>query len=242
MYDLANFRLSDLIHCGSAIRRLHSGAGSQEEAAGRIVRYLYDSLEIGGTGQKACALVRCFKSCHYSELDSDLQAFTRRQFGAAASSPEQLCLALLATAGDRSEWNLRKHSSKHRVLLLGPNDPDATPSLPWQIVREMGLDAQGLLHPEPDELATLEQRSYGVFHIFDAAGSPYIPDQDEFVEAAGVRSVIGIGGMLSSGSIFQLMLFTKVPVHRDTAELFRTLALNMKVAFLSLAGQPTFAR
>lgn len=242
MYDLAHFRLSDLIHCGSAIRRLHAGAGSLEEAAGRIVRYLHDSLEIGSTGQKACALIRCFKSCRYSELDGDLQSFVRRQFGEAPLAPDQLCLALLATAGDRPEWNLRRHSSKHRALLLVPTGQDTTPSLTWQVVREMGLDAQELLHSEPSELAALEQRSYGVFHIFDAAGSPYIPDQGQFVEAAGIRSVIGVGGMLSSGSIFQLVFFTKVPVHRDTAELFRTLALNLKVAFLSLAGQPTFAK
>jgi hypothetical protein len=38
--------------------------------------------------------------------------------------------------------------------------------------------------------------------------------------------------MLASGDIFVVILFSKVEIPRDTAELFRTLALNVKMAVL----------
>ncbi len=48
----------------------------------------------------------------------------------------------------------------------------------------------------------------------------------------GVRSVLGFGGMLPLGDIFCVILFSKVAIPRETAELFRTLALNVKLAAL----------
>jgi len=48
----------------------------------------------------------------------------------------------------------------------------------------------------------------------------------------GIRSVIGFGGMLPSGNLFAVILFTKVPIPRETADLFRPLALSVKLAIL----------
>jgi hypothetical protein len=50
-----------MIVLGSALRKLGNGAGSMEETANRIVRYLYDQLTSRQTQQRACVLVRLFK-------------------------------------------------------------------------------------------------------------------------------------------------------------------------------------
>ena len=44
MYDQARFALSDMTASGIVLRKLGLGAESMEEAANRIVRYLYDHL------------------------------------------------------------------------------------------------------------------------------------------------------------------------------------------------------
>ncbi|RJP17953.1 MAG: hypothetical protein C4529_13870, partial [Deltaproteobacteria bacterium] len=83
MFDFATFKMSEMIECGSAIRRLGSGVRSMEEAAGRIVRYLYDHFGDRQTGARACALVRLYKTCSYGWLDDELKPFARSLFGGA---------------------------------------------------------------------------------------------------------------------------------------------------------------
>jgi hypothetical protein len=85
------------------------------------------------------------------------------------------------------------------------------------------------------------QHTFNVFHVADAAGSPHIPAQQEFVIPHGVRSVLGFGGLLPPGELFATILFTKARVPREVAERFRTLALNVKVALLPFAGVRIFS-
>lgn len=59
MYDLTAFSLKDMTICGAALRQMGDEAASMEEAAQRIVHYLYDHL-VDADGQRATALVRFF--------------------------------------------------------------------------------------------------------------------------------------------------------------------------------------
>lgn len=52
---------------------------------------------------------------------------------------------------------------------------------------------------------------------------------------------LGIGGLLSPGELFATVLFSRVPIARERADLYRTLALNVKVAVLPFAGSRVFA-
>jgi hypothetical protein len=54
MFDLAAFKMSEMIECGSVIRQSGSGVHSMEGAAGRIVRYLYDHFGDRQTGSRHC--------------------------------------------------------------------------------------------------------------------------------------------------------------------------------------------
>ena len=71
MYDVTKFTQSEVNECGNALRSLGSGAGSMEEVADRVVRHLYDNL-LDGANQKACGLVRFYKTHPYDQLDQGL--------------------------------------------------------------------------------------------------------------------------------------------------------------------------
>jgi hypothetical protein len=84
------------------------------------------------------------------------------------------------------------------------------------------------------------QTSFNVFHVPEAVGSPYIPAQEQFVTRFGVKSALGFGGMLPSGNLFAVIMFSKAPISRDTADMFKPLALNIKMVALSFTEEATF--
>ena len=239
MYDLTRFSLGDMTACGAVLRKAGAGALSMEETAERMVRHLYDGLRDRATGTPACALVRFFKTPPHDDLDADLRACARRSLGGEAP-PGLKCLVLLATAGDRPEWNSRLTSARHRVIPL--TGPDALRELPMiaQLVSQFGLEARALLGADPDLPVDLDEKSYNVFHVPEAAGSAFVPDQDDFVGPYGVQSVLGFGGLLPGGDLFALVLFSRAAIPRATADLFRPLALTAELALLPFARGPVF--
>src|SRR5579863_2554795 len=87
VHDLAHFTSADGAECGAAIRETGVGANSLEEVATRIVQFLRSDLTSAelppsrpsGPARAApppvppSALVRCFVTVPYGELDADLQ-------------------------------------------------------------------------------------------------------------------------------------------------------------------------
>ena len=70
----------------------------------------------------------------------------------------------------------------------------------------------------------------------EAKGSPFVPAQEEFVIPFGIESVLGFGGVLPSKELFTVILFSKQKISRETAELFKSLALSLKLALLPFDG------
>lgn len=231
MYDLTQFTLKDMTECGAELRKLGLGAPHMEEAASRIVRYLYERFEDPQSGQSAFALVRFFKTHSYAQLSPDLQKIVYQILG---EIPEPLlkCLALLATVGDRPEWNSRERSVNHQVIPLVSEQMVAQSPMISQLIKQFGLEAGTVLAPDPELIVDLEQKTFNVFHVPEAWNSPYVPARETFVMPCGVQSVLGFGGMLPSGNLMAVILFSKVPISRQTADMFKTLALNAKVAVL----------
>ena len=60
--------------------------------------------------------------------------------------------------------------------------------------------------------------------------------------AAGIRSVLGFGGLLHSGNFFAIILFSRVFVPPETTEMFKTLALSSKIAILPFEGNKVFCQ
>jgi signal transduction histidine kinase len=245
MFDLGNFTLGDMTELGSVLRQMGDGAASMEEMAGRTVRYLYEHLVEGPSDLPCCALVRFFKTHRFDGLDPDLRESARGMLRGRPEADRMKCLTLLATAGDRAEWNSRHTSVAHKAIPLASEDLVAQAPMISSLLGQLGVEVTDLLNPSP-ELLVEPDASFNIFHVPCARGSPQIPAQREFVELAGVESVLGFGGMLPLGDIFVVILFLKTRVPRETAELFRTLALNLKMATLpfdeSVFGGPEEAR
>lgn len=230
-YDLTNFTIREMSECGKAMRALSKGSASMEETAGRIVRHLYDGLVDAGGG-RASALVRLFKTHPFRDLDSELQDFSRILLGGEPPSPDMKCLALLATAGDKAEWNSRKHSQGHKAIPLPSEEALHQVPMVSNLITQLGIPLGMVIKPDPELLLDMEQKTYNVFHVPEVLGSPYIPAQQEFVVPCGIRSVLGFGGLLPSGEMFAVIMFFKVPISREAANLFKALSLSVKMAVL----------
>jgi two-component system, NtrC family, sensor kinase len=236
---LSQLQLSDVTRLGTAVRSLSvPPPSSMESLANRLVRLLYDELVEPVDGKRSAVLLRMYVTAEYGSLDAELQAFGARVAGSHVVTDATRCLTLLATAGERSEWNDRHESRGHKVIPLPSAEVVRAIPMVAQLVKQLGVDVATVVNPDPKLVLEMEQRAYNVFFVPDAQGSPYIPAQTEFVLPFGVRSVLGFGGLLPSGDVFAVLMFTRVLVPRSVADTFRNLALNTKVALLSCAGGP----
>jgi len=241
MYDLTNFSLRDMTECGVSLRKLGIGAQSMEEVANRIVYFFYKNFWDETTNNSAFALVRVFKTHSYSELLSELQQVASTLSSGAEIHETTKCLTLLASAGILPEWNHRQGSQGHQAIPLVSEEMVARSPMIAQLIHQLGLEIRNVLTPDPDLLTDLEQRTYNVFHVQDAVDSPYVPAQEEFIVPYGVQSVLGFGGVLPSGNLMAVILFSKLRIDRDTADMFKSLALNVKIAMLPFDRTTVFA-
>jgi hypothetical protein len=240
-YDLSRFSLGDMTRCGVELRRVGADASSMEEVADRIVRHLYERLGDPSGQKAACALARVFVTLPFGALEPEQQAFVESVLGHAPENPAMKCLTLLATAGDEPSWNSRHTSTGHRALPLPSATAVARSPMIAQLIRQLGVEIATLLSPEGRLMIDTEQHTFNVFYVEHAQGSPYIPAQDEFVRPYDIRSVLGFGGLLPTGELFATILFSRTYIPREVADLFKTLALNVKVALLPFVDRKVFA-
>ncbi|HJU05544.1 MAG TPA: hypothetical protein VJ692_10375 [Nitrospiraceae bacterium] len=239
MFDLTRFSLKDMTECGAAIRRLSLHAASFEQSAQKIVHYLYTQLTNPATGQPACALVRLFKTHRFENLDAELQRFAVQRVG-YSPAPFTKCFTLMATAGDLPEWNDRTCSRRFKAIPISGDSFVAQFPMFSQLMTQFGMDLHALLRPRSNLLVDERETTFNVFYVPDAEGSPYVPGQEQFVIPFHIKSVLGFGSLLPSGELFATILFSKVPISRDTADLFKTLALYTKIAVLPFDDQAVF--
>ena len=232
MFDLTKFTLRDMTELGSSLRRFGDDAHTMEEVASRVVRYLYGNLVDGATGAPCCALVRFFKTHPYGALDGRLRDFATDMLRGETPTPGMKCLVLLATAGDKPDWNSPAASVAHQAIPLVSKEIVSETPMISRLLQQLGVEFEVLLKSNSELLVDQGPSSFNVFYVPEASQSPHIPAQEEFVRPMRIQSVLGFGGMLPLGDIFVVVLFSKVPIPRETAELFRTLALNVKVAAL----------
>lgn len=242
MRSLSRFTLADLTACSSSMRSMGLSAASMEETACNIVHFIYDNFIDEKTGERECVLVRLFKTHSYGELDNDLQSSAQAILGTTPESPAMKCLVLLATAGVRPEWRSRNHSRGHKAIPLPSKDFIKALPMIRQLLQQMGLEINTILKPDPAVVLDMAQKSYNVFCIPEAAGSKYVPVQDDFVIPFNVRSVLGFGGILPSGNLYTVIMFTKVSLPPETIQIFRSLALSVKLALLPFDGLTVFAK
>ena len=241
--DLRKFELAGMLRCSTGLRKAALGARSVEDVAQRVCAFLRDQFVndpgAGVASGRQCALVRMYVTHPYGGLDRELRRFADKLLGEVEPTSAMRCLCLMGTVGERTEWNDRRASRSHRAIPLpSPQIVERAPMVA-QLIRQFGLDLQQVIAPTPELMAELTGRTYGVFHVEEAGGSPYIPAQD-FVRENGIRSVVGFGGSLRTGDIFAVLLFTTVPVSPYAADRFRTIALDVKTALFQVGDHAVF--
>ena len=102
------------------------------------------------------------------------------------------------------------------------------------------MELKTVLQPSPEIVKELAGKRHGIFHVEKALGSPYIPAQEDFVIRYGIKSVLGFGGMLFTGDLFAVILFSTVHVPATAADRFRTIALDVKAAFSRFNDETVF--
>lgn len=240
MFELSRFTLSDMVRCSNGVRTAAASASSMEEAAQGIVTFLRESLVDKELDEPSCALARFYKVHPFDRLEPRLQAGVRALAEQSHDWDGVPCLTLLGTTGDEEAWCDRRRSNAHAAIPLVGRDAVHRLPMIHQLVEQLGLDVADVVDPHPDRFVRLDQRAYDVFYVADAVGSPIVPDQEGFVLRYGVKSVLGFGGVLPSGSMFAVILFSRTAISPGTADLFRSIALSVKLAVLPFADGPVF--
>jgi two-component system NtrC family sensor kinase len=241
-FDLGDFTVPNMLRCSREVRKVATHCGNMEEAARSVVQYFYDVFVDPSDGRRSCALVRFYKTHAYGKLEPDVKQFARRQLGATPADDEMKCLTMLATIGDEPEWNDRRQSRGHQAVPLPSTEIVEQAPMIAQLVKQMGLDIADVVEPSVAVVSrNLEKRSYGVFHVENAIDSPYIPAQEDFVKRYVIRSVVGFGGLLRTGDLFAVILFSRTRIGADSAERFRNVALDVKYALFGFTEDKVFS-
>lgn len=234
MLDLRSLSLDDVYRCSADLRDIGERAVDTDDAAERVTSYLFEQL-VGETGAPGCPLVRLFRGRRLSSLDAaDAEAVTRA-LGAAAG-PSTICLKLAASRGIEPPWNDPAASRAHGVLPLASAAALAKMPMIAALVSQLGI-GPAWTSDEP-RARTDHVQPFEVFYVEHARGSPCLPAQAEFIEPYGIESVVGIGGVLPPSEPFVVLLFSRVPVARATAELFRMLVPSVGLALLPRSHDP----
>jgi hypothetical protein len=239
-HDLAKFGVRETLACSLGVRRIASKQDTLEAAARNICRYLYEELR-GADGEPACAMVRCYKTHRFRALPPELQRSAKRAMRLGDRPADAMpCLTLMATSGDEPAWNDRRQSRGHQAIPLDSLESVQRAPMVSALFHEIGVDVSEIIRPVPAHVRTPIGKSFRVFHVEQAAGSPYVPAQEEFVERYGIRSVVGFGGVLPDGEMFAVILFARIHIPVEAADRFRTISLDVKGCFLPFSDAEVF--
>ncbi len=229
-----------MLRLGLALRPMADGKKTMEAAASALCKLLYDEL-VGGDGNRACSLVRFYKTHTFDDLPLELQRFAANNMAPLTPRGDTNCLTLLGTAGEEAAWNSRTHSRGHQAIPLASAEVVEGAPMIAQLIKEFGMDVREVLRPGEKVVRDLQGRNYGVFYVPVAPGSPYIPAQADFVMRYRIQSVLGFGGTLASGDLYAVILFSKARIPEKPTEQFRRLAADIRVLLSRYQGSAVFS-
>ncbi|MBI2920044.1 MAG: hypothetical protein HYY18_03045 [Planctomycetes bacterium] len=190
-------------------------AGSVQAACDGLASGLYRACVSGPSQERSLVLSRVYLSLPFASLDSGGQEFARGKFG-LSPAPGDRFLALMGTQGDDAAWNDRATSSGHRAIPLNRQTVTTVPMLA-RCFQQIGFDLDIVIGTGGGIHLEGVSRAFGLFHVENAPGSPFIPAQDDFVRPRGVRSVVGCGTMLPDGAVSVWIGFSRHPIRQQAA-------------------------
>jgi len=233
LLDISQLSIDDLLQLALVLRECENDGSCMEEVAQSMVRRLFECLT-SGDGIPACALVRLYVTQRFGDLDAGLQRL------ALETAPDDLrqdvtdstrCFTLLASAGTEPTWNDRTLSVGHQAIPLVSEELIERLPMVARLLRDLGIEAASVVSPEPGSHIQRHHRRYDVFHVEDATTSPAVPAK-EFVREHGIKSAVGLGGVLPSGELYCVLLFSKVTLQDRVVELLGPLAVTMKAGIV----------
>lgn len=236
MYDITLFTPQDIAKCSLVLRQFGRNSASMEASSQKIVKYIYQHFCDSQTGENSCVLVRLFKTHPYGELEDSLQQSARRLMNGKSPAADMKCWTILASAGIEPQWNSRHTAIENTAIPLVSTEVVAKMPAISETIRQFGLDIPTVLGIEGERFLQLEPAVLNIFHVSEAKGSPFVPEQDSLIIPYKVKSVLAFGGLLRSGSLFTVVIFLKVKIPPSTAQLFKHFALSVKTA-LSLSEE-----
>lgn len=207
---------------------------SVESACQLLSREMLETCVSAG-GERSLVLSRVYLSMLFSQLDPGAMDFARSK-SAGEPRPVDLFLALVGTWGDEPDWQDRRRSRGHRAIPLNRDTVKSVPMLA-RCFQQIGFDLEIVLLGEEGIHLEGVPAGFGLFHVEEARGSPYIPAQEDFVVPRGVRSAIGCGAMLPNGAVSIWIGFSRHPIPRGAA----VPLISLMPAFWVLA-QPLYRR
>lgn len=213
------------------IKEKTEGLSCLEEAAHEILKILCCSL-ITESGKSPFVLARFFKSCLYSEMPSDIQAYINGKESWGGISGQNQYLTLLGSWGDLEEWKNRIHSKNYKAFPL--NDPHILDKFPMlsAVFSQIGFELPEKVLPDKSILIKERHKKLKLFCVEEAKGSKFIPKQAEFVEPFSVESCFGFGGMYPTGNIYAIIIFSREKIQKQDASVF--LSLNPAIKWATL--------
>ena len=236
MYDMNLFTPQDMAKCSLVLRQLGRNTASMEATSQKIVKYIYQHFCDSQTGENTCVLVRLFKTHPYGELEDSSQQSARRLMNGNSPAADMKCWTLLAAAGAEPQWNSRHTAAENTAIPLVSTELVAQIPAISGMIREFGLDIPTVLGIEPERFLQLEPAVLNIFHVPEAKDNALIPEQNSLIIPYQVKSVLGFGGLLRSGSLFAVVISLKVEIPQSTAQMFKYLALSVKTS-LSFAEE-----
>jgi hypothetical protein len=226
-------RLFNISECSAAVRALAKNASSLEILADSLTKTIYEHLTTEPDEEKACALVRLFRTVEYQDLNAELKKRVRAVH--AKVGPTSKFLVLLGTSGSDPAWNSRKLSKGHQLIPLLSAEMIAKTPMIARLFSQLGIEISTLLSASSAKIdfADPADRDYNMFFVHDARGSQFIPSQAEFVIPCGIRSVIGYGSLLPNGEFYAVVMFFRVLLPETALKRFNSLALSTTIALLS---------
>jgi len=218
-----------------------NGYNCLEEAAQDFTSLMYNQFE------ESIVLVRLFATCKYGALPWLHQEFAKslaRDGGCIELLHHDTpCLTLLASSGERSEWNDRRHSRGHVTIpLVSSAFIDSIPMMS-RLLRQLGVDLTWLDGQDLSIAENMMGQVSGTFFVQDAAsaidskGRKIIAAQD-FVERCGVKTVFGMGGAYSFGNgdrFLTTIVFARESIGKSQADRFAMLVSGFKGSTLELS-------
>lgn len=237
--NLSFFTLRELTTCGAALRSLGGATSSLEKTAAGATEYFYNRFINRTTGLRSIALARFFLTLPYRELESGLKEQVCLQLDEKNPWPDMQCLTLMASSGDEPAWNSRFRSKHHRVLPLPGGEFVGRYPMLRRLVElfDIPMGESAVRDSQPVDPGI---QGFKIFHVPEARDNPHIPAQKNFVIPYAIHSVLGFGSPLPTGNLFAVLLFSRDHIPEATAELFKPLALSLKVALLKSHQGPVF--